>query len=310
MKKILAISLLFITNSSTLLFSAASQKINITFATCAEKGNRRPTMEDRHHNDTNNQFFGIYDGHGGSEVAEKTKQELHEHILRLEATLSTEQALEQGFLAMHESIENQHEGTTATVAMLRNKTLYVANAGDSRAVLCAGGQALQMSVDHNPGLPSEKERIEKLSSIKISTHPSRIKTPFLITANQQKEIYLESSRILGLAVSRALGDRFHEGFVIPNPAIHTRKIDGTEEFLIIACDGLWDVVSNQAAVDLTKQQLSQGYSVEQCANFLVKKALDLLDHDNVTVTIICFNHDDKTEPSALDLLQEYSSQII
>lgn len=322
MKKVVVISL-FLINATNSLFCAADAKPSVpTVAKCrllvasATDQGARNTMEDYFYNDLENKFFGVYDGHGGHKIAQWAQEGFHTTLYDAEQEFSdTKIAIEASFITFNDCIKGQayNQGTTATIALVRNDRLYVANVGDSRAVLSVNGKAEQASIDHNPHLLlAEKTRIEANGVWRIkylSSAPNTI--PFLDKANEtdKRKIYT-TSRIqrtnipprsnCGLSVSRALGDHFFEGAVIANPDIHIRKLDGTEDFLIIASDGLWTIMSNQAAVDLIKQWLSDGQTLEQCAICLVEKAVRIWEHDNVTVTIVLFNHDNNVEPSNLN----------
>lgn len=155
----------------------------------------------------------------------------------------------------------------------------VANAGDCRAVLCRKGEAFDMSEDHRPIYPSEKRRVEELGG------------------------YIDDGYLNGvLSVSRALGDWDMKFPGSPSPLIaepEFRQMFLTEddEFLIIGCDGIWDVMSSQQAVSLVRRGLRRHDDPEQCARDLVMEALRLNTFDNLTVIVVCFSSLDHWEPS-------------
>lgn len=122
-------------------------------------------------------------------------------------------------------------GATACVALITKDTIYVANAGDSRAVLCLSStKTHEMSQDHKPELPTEKLRIE------------------------QAGMFVEEDRVNGaLNLSRSLGDLEYKKnpnkskelqAVTCYPEIRTHQFTSDCEFLIIACDGIWDCLSS------------------------------------------------------------------
>ncbi len=112
-------------------------------------------------------------------------------------------------------------GSTATVAVIKNAKIFVANAGDSRAVLCRDGEAIPLSKDHKPSRQMKWQRIIKAFGL--------------------CDVVL-GDRVQGvLAVSRALGDKVLNPYVIPEPEITQTRVDPQHEFLILACDGVWDV---------------------------------------------------------------------
>ncbi|MBY0353436.1 protein phosphatase 2C domain-containing protein [Candidatus Babeliales bacterium] len=271
--------------------SSLPTQLNPITATAARQG-ARPRMEDTFYNNDKKKLWGVYDGHGGTRIALQAKEKLHKLIFEHEKTLTTQQALIQSFAQFHEEIksESYRIGTTATVALVRSGKLYVANVGDSRAVLCVNGHAQQVSIDHNPDLPSEQTRIESLGG-EVSVIPCGRIFDFLETTEStvKKEYTVARFGNSGLAVSRALGNVNLGDLLCVKPDIYSRDLNGTEDFLIIASDGLWDVMSNQAAVDLVKHWLNEGMHPLICANNLVDKALALWNHDNVTATIIFFD---------------------
>lgn len=155
----------------------------------------------------------------------------------------------------------------------------VANAGDCRAVLCRKGEAIDMSQDHRPIYPSERKRVEELGG------------------------YVDDGYLNGvLSVSRALGDwdmKFPRGSASPliaAPEFRRMELTEEDEFLIIGCDGIWDVMSSQHAVSLVRRGLRRHDDPEQCAKDLVMEALRLNTFDNLTVIVVCFSSLDQREP--------------
>lgn len=182
----------------------------------------------------------------------------------------------------HEEVQ---AGCTAVVALLEGNSLYVANAGDSRAVLCRGGTAVPLSFDHKPSHPVEKERIESAGGF-ISNFGGM-------------------SRVNGnLNLSRAIGDLRYKTnmdlhpkaqIITAEPDIEQTTLEHGDEFLVLACDGIWDVMTNQQVVDFVRQGLQNGKSCKDVAS-------DILDHclatdpkenrgigcDNMTCCIVKF----------------------
>ena len=160
--------------------------------------------------------------------------------------------------------------TSVTCLLQKNKdggrTLYSANCGDSRAVICRNGKATRLSEDHKASDKAEKTRIEELGG------------------------FVLRDRVLGmLAVSRAFGDHNLKQFVSARPYITKTDLNGDEEFLIVACDGLWDEISDEDAVKLVRDNFyKKGESEYAAANALVKNALEEGTKDNVTVMVVFF----------------------
>eukprot|EP00435_Cladocopium_sp_Y103_P045188 s916_g12.t3 len=158
-------------------------------------------------------------------------------------------------------------GSTAIVALVdcrgSQRSVTVANCGDSRAVLCRGGKAIELSEDHKPELESEEQRIRLAGgSVKLIGPCHRIDG-------------------WGLNLSRALGD-FHykaradlsaeEQKVIAVPEIRTVQLDDEDEFLVLACDGCFELHSSQDVIDIVNGALRAGVDVKQAAEQLVDKS--------------------------------------
>lgn len=129
-------------------------------------------------------------------------------------------------------------GSTAVVAMLTPDHIVVANCGDSRAVLSRGGRAVPLSHDHKPERSDELERIEAAGG---------------------RVIFVNGARVEGiLAMSRAIGDRYLKPIVISQPEITFTRREPEDECLIIASDGMWDVLSNELACEVARECLREG----------------------------------------------------
>ncbi|KAJ1270117.1 hypothetical protein BS78_06G030300 [Paspalum vaginatum] len=132
-------------------------------------------------------------------------------------------------------------GSTAVVALLVRGRLVVANCGDSRAVLCrgpAGAAPVPLSCDHKPDRPDELARIQAVGG---------------------RVLFNNGPRVRGiLAMSRALGDRLLRPEVIPEPEITITDRTAEDECLILASDGMWDVIPNEIACNVARHCLQDG----------------------------------------------------
>jgi len=132
-------------------------------------------------------------------------------------------------------------GCTACVALVTRTEIYVANAGDSRAVLCRSGKAIEMSEDHKTDLERERKRIEKANG------------------------YIDNDRVNGsINLTRCLGDleyklnkklKQEDQILSAVPDVRIEKISSDTDFLIVACDGIWDCLTSQEAVDYFKPKI-------------------------------------------------------
>ncbi|XP_074290336.1 putative protein phosphatase 2C 24 [Silene latifolia] len=203
-------------------------------------------------------YFGVYDGHGCSHVAAKCKERLHELVkeeLFDKAVAATEwkSVMEKSFGKMDKEVVASNEGvigncrcelqtpecdavgSTAVVAVVTPNKIIVANCGDSRAVLCRNGKAVALSSDHKPDRPDELNRIEEAGG---------------------RVIFWDGPRVLGvLAMSRAIGDNYLKPYVSCEPEVTITDRTTEDDCLILASDGLWDVVSNDTACGVARMCL-------------------------------------------------------
>ncbi|PSN53499.1 hypothetical protein C0J52_16748 [Blattella germanica] len=217
--------------------------------------------------------------------------ELYRALLRDEASDSDSSSDDEGDLSF-QGVDNRSEGTTipgldsgctAVVALLKGQELYVANAGDSRCVVCRNGQAVEMSLDHKPEDDIEKTRIVKAGG----------------------RVNFDGRVNGGLNLSRALGDHSYkqseglsaeEQMITALPDVRTLMIDPKEdEFMILACDGIWNSLSSQEVVDFIRERIKNGEKVlsKICeALFDACLAPDCLGDgtgcDNMTAVIVQF----------------------
>jgi protein phosphatase 1L len=219
-------------------------------------------------------LFGVFDGHGGSRAADYVKQNLFKNLRNHSAFVTdTRLAIAETYNMTDQEYlkadDNQHRdaGSTASTAVLVGDRLLVANVGDSRAVLCTGGKALPLSTDHKPNRHDERERIEKSGGVVMWSGTWRVGGV--------------------LAVSRAFGDRLLKKYVVAEPEIQEKLITKEVEFLLLASDGLWDVVSNQDAVAMVKDI----QNAEEAAKRLTEEAYEKGSADNITCVVIRFHHD-------------------
>jgi len=249
-------------------------------------------------------FFGVFDGHGGSYCAEYAAAHMGKNLLsRLHdrtKNVSDEVALRAALLGGFKQTEHnflQHarrvgdnSGSTACTMTVfgpdehMRLRLFLANLGDSRAVLGkVNGQALRLTEDHKPNLPHEKKRIEQEGgSIGNFAGVWRCVLPLKRRS---------TSGIVGLAVSRSLGDKDFKGpdIVSAEPTITTHDLDwDNDEVVIIASDGVWDVVTDKKAVRNVQRSLREGRNEEQAAETLIRFAVELGSQDDCTVVVVRF----------------------
>ncbi|KAG0250747.1 Protein phosphatase 2C 2 [Actinomortierella ambigua] len=234
-------------------------------------------------------FFAVYDGHGGPNVAKYSGEGLHKRIVGDAAFKRKEYraAIKNGFLEMDRALKYDQEyagdssGCTAiTATITKDNMLYVGNAGDSRAVLCRRGTAIALSRDHKPVNREEAGRIVAAGG------------------------FVEYGRVNGsLALSRALGDfEFktnatlgpEDQIVTANPAIQEHQLDDEDEFIVLACDGIWDCMTSQEVITYVRKGIADKITLETlCENVMDKclapdSELTGVGCDNMTLMIVGF----------------------
>ncbi|VDM95512.1 unnamed protein product [Thelazia callipaeda] len=236
----------------------------------------RINMEDSHTHllaipdDNQAAFFAVYDGHGGAKVSQYASIHLHKFITSNSyyAEGNIEDAIKQGFLALDEKMRNDDEtrddmsGTTAVVVLIRDRKIYCGNVGDSRAVACIAGIARPLSFDHKPANELEARRIVAAGG------------------------WVEFNRVNGnLALSRALGDfGFKKNEQMPPegqivtacPDVVVCDLTYDHEFIILACDGIWDVMSNQEVIEFCRSRLATGHEPEAVSLYASNMTKNLL----------------------------------
>ncbi|XP_059640005.1 probable protein phosphatase 2C 6 isoform X2 [Cornus florida] len=252
-------------------------------------------------------FFGVYDGHGGSQVANYCRDRVHVALTEeLENFMASSNdgnikgncqeqwrtAFTNCFLKVDTEVGGQDDiepvapetvGSTAVVAIVCSSHIIVANCGDSRAVLCRGKEPVALSVDHKPNRGDEYARIQAAGG---------------------KVIQWNGHRVFGvLAMSRSIGDRYLKPSIIPDPEVTFIPRTKDDECLILASDGLWDVMTNEEVCDIARKRIllwhkkngvtlpsKRGEGIDPAAQAaaecLSNRALQKGSKDNITVIVV------------------------
>ncbi|KAK4427364.1 protein phosphatase 2C 16 [Sesamum alatum] len=267
-------------------------------------------------------FFGVYDGHGGSQVANYCRDRVH--LALVEELKNVKDVLVNGcsrdtrqvhwenvftscFLKVDdevggkvskdihgggdthlssctsEPVAPETVGSTAVVAVVSSSHIIVANCGDSRAVLYRGKEAIALSVDHKPNREDEYARIE---------------------ASGGKVIQWNGHRVFGvLAMSRAIGDRYLKPWIIPEPEVMFVPRAREDECLVLASDGLWDMMTNEEVCEVARKRIlmwhkknatnpladrGQGVdpAAQAAAEYLSQLALQKGSKDNISIIVV------------------------
>lgn len=283
-------------------------------------------------------FVGVYDGHGGPDAARYIADHLFPHLMRLareERTISEEvlrnafSATEDGFLAL---VRRAHQikpliaaiGSCCLVGVIWRGTLYIANVGDSRAVIGSLGRsnkiiAEQLTRDHNASLEEVREEIRSLHPddshiVVLKNGVWRIKG-IIQVSRSIGDAYLKRPEFsIGPSVPRFhLSEPLRRPVLTAEPSICTRVLRAHDKFLIFASDGLWDQLTNQEAVEIVHNHPGRGI-----ARRLVRRALQVAAskremvysefkklgkgtrrhfHDDITVVVVFINHEAAMGPA-------------
>ncbi|XP_019964216.1 integrin-linked kinase-associated serine/threonine phosphatase 2C isoform X2 [Paralichthys olivaceus] len=245
-------------------------------------------------------YFAVFDGHGGARASRFAAEHLHHNLAKKfpsgdtenvdklikKCLLETFRQTDEDFLKKASSQKPAwKDGSTATCVLVVDDMVYVANLGDSRAVLCrmeaaADGQrrsvTLALSKEHNPTMYEERMRIQRAGGT------------------------VRDGRVLGvLEVSRSIGDGQYKRIgVISSPDLRRCQLTANDKFIILACDGLFKVFSADEAVKfvlnivqegsrerragLTEEEVRFEAACQQLASEAVRRGCA----DNVTVILV------------------------
>lgn len=272
-----------------------------------------PSLDGRGWEDT--ALFAVMDGHGGPEVANFCSQHMPDCVTEGWST-DVEGSLRTAFLSMDEMLRDppasstgygcrsfrpHSSGCTAVACCIRSDEIVVANAGDSRAVLCRGGQAFPLSEDHKPNLPVETDRIHKAGGYVEQELSPGCETVYRVNGD--------------LALSRAIGDLDYKTnelldagsqIISAVPDVKTFRRQAYDEFLVIACDGVWEVLSNEEVVEFVQKRLRSS-STQAPLSAIVEELLDYivspnpsqtrgLGGDNMTAILVVFSAEQSLDP--------------
>ncbi|XP_041468468.1 protein phosphatase 1B-like isoform X2 [Lytechinus variegatus] len=262
-------------------------------------------------------FFAVFDGHAGSKVAKHCSEHmLHEITSNPEflgspkidgklnpSTDAVKEGIRTGFLSIDSKMRDDiamtedRSGSTAVGVIISPKHLFFANCGDSRSVLSRKGQDKPAfsTEDHKPGKPNELKRIEKAGG----------------------SVMIE--RVNGsLAVSRALGDYDYknnpkipptEQLVSAEPEVTVIERTDEEEFIVLACDGIWDVMSNEELCQFIRSRLAITDHLAEICNQVIETCLQKGSRDNMSIVIVTFQNAPEVSQDALTKERELDALL-
>lgn len=244
--------------------------------------------------DSRTALFGTYDGHGerGELLAEFTMEELADKLYMHPdyQKRGRGQNIEKAFKEVLSEIDNDiltkdhlsplNSGSTACVVLLQGKRLWVANVGDSRAVLGSRRKSkskrsdeddntlevIELTKDQNVHDKEERKRILKAGG--FITIPRDNQLPARIWLD-------ENCSQVGLAMSRSIGDHAlkHVG-VIAEPVVRDYVLNKNDKFFILATDGVWEFISSAEAVEIVDKCFQDGMGASDACKELIRAATE------------------------------------
>ena len=275
-------------------------------------------------------FFGIYDGHGGKQCSEYLRDNLHKFISNdISFPENIPQAIKNGFLYAEKDFLNNYalskdseciidkSGSCAIILLIVDNKIYIANCGDSRAIMSINNELREITIDHKPNFPNEKKRIyENGGQVYQSQTP-------INSNNNNNNINNNEQYLIGpyrvfpgrLSVSRTIGDveaknvNFggNPNVIIAEPDIYIYDLNKENiDFFIMGCDGIFDQLSNKDVFDCAWMIFNNSHQIikeynnvhTQCGkivDFILKSAMVRKSFDNITCLIIAFKNFDKME---------------
>ena len=213
-------------------------------------------------------LFGIFDGHGGSDVVKFVKDRLPQLIKTyLNDLCPVEQAFKNAFEKVDQELkffDSEYIGTTATIVLIKDNNIYCANVGDSKAYILYEKNYEQITSDHKCTNEDERTRILSMGG---TINKNRVKGQLILT--------------------RTLGDLYVKQYgVINTPDISVNEINKNINYVILASDGIWDVVDLDTLVKMGQA----GKNVGEFCEDIVKLAINKETKDNVSCIVISFKN--------------------
>lgn len=247
---------------------------------------RRETMEDTHFlhpqlcNKKDIHAFGIFDGHRGAAAAEFSVRVLPELLQSFGYSNSPSEALTEAFIKTDIAFRSElnlhrnnrritqkdwHPGCTAITSLIVRNKLFVANAGDCRVILCRRGHPFPLSKEHVASCPDERMRV--------------------MSEGVGVKWLVDTWRVgpAALQVTRSIGDDDLKPAVTAKPEITETVLSKDDDYLVMASDGLWDVMSNDDVISIVRDTVKEP---SMCSKRLATEAAARGSGDNITVIVV------------------------
>jgi protein phosphatase 2C len=251
-----------------------SNLIQIQASSVSYKGQRSHNEDELYVNtESTPNMFAIYDGHGGNHVSKFLKENMPSEFQNKQLPINKRDVynifnnLQDKLIKTDKEIATE-VGSTSLCVLHDNKKLQIMNCGDCRCILINNENIpTQITVDHKPNEQSELQRLSKIKG--------------------EHKVYLDDDddwRIGPLSVSRSFGDIDTAPYISHKPDIINYSIKNTDKYGVIACDGLWDVLSNEEVSTFINNTHSD--TVRKLASYALKKGTT----DNISIILFKFIH--------------------
>ncbi|EES04932.1 protein phosphatase 2C and cyclic nucleotide-binding/kinase domain-containing protein [Sorghum bicolor] len=278
-------------------------------------------------------FFGVFDGHGeyGAQCSQFVKRRLCENLLRdnrfrTDAVLALHSAFITTNSQLHaDNLDDSMSGTTAVTILVRGKTIYVANTGDSRAVIAEkrGDDivAVDLSIDQTPYRFDELERVKECGARVLTLDQIEgLKNPDVQCWGTEESddgdpprLWVQNGMYPGTAFTRSIGDSVAESIgVIADPEIFVLDLNSNNPFFVLASDGVFEFLSSQTVVDMISKYKDPR---DACAEIVAESYRLWLQYetrtDDITIIVVHINGltDESTQTVTKVTLQP-SQQVV
>ncbi|KAJ0408739.1 hypothetical protein P43SY_001963 [Pythium insidiosum] len=235
-------------------------------------------------------FFGVYDGHGGDFCARYAAENLHtrlaasikqrmNHRRRMaDDDILTDEDITHGLAQAFETVDHElarfdeaaESGSTAVACLVRQvhgrTTFYIANVGDSRAILFSNGATSRLSVDHKATNEDEARRIRARNGIILNKRVGGV-----------------------LSVTRALGQSDEKELITADPHLSSGRVEVDGAFLMLVSDGVSDIYSDEELTQFVSRRLQLGEKASTICSTLLDEAKVRGAVDNMTAVLVCFS---------------------
>ncbi|KAJ1278995.1 hypothetical protein BS78_04G121100 [Paspalum vaginatum] len=273
-------------------------------------------------------FFGVFDGHGeyGAQCSQFVKQRLCENLLRdnrfhTDAVLALHSAFVATNSQLHaDNLDDSMSGTTAITILVRGKTIYVANTGDSRAVIAEkqGNNivAVDLSIDQTPYRFDELERVKECGArVMTLDQIEGLKNPNVQCWGTEESddgdpprLWVHNGMYPGTAFTRSIGDSVAESIgVIADPEIFVLDLNSNNPFFVLASDGVFEFLSSQTVVDMISKYKDPR---DACAEIVAESYRLWLQYETRTddITIIVVHINGLTDMESMQTVTKVSLQ--